>query len=202
MGWGQIQKMRIYKTSPEKRLAAKAFRESERGRTYIAAYEKSPERAASLERYRASPEYKEYRKRYNASPRGRAADRLRKKKYRATAHGKEMTRKYNQSAPRLKFLEGYYSSPAGKASRHRRHIKATFGLTVQQYEAMIEKQRGMCAICGAANANGKRLSVDHRHRDGKIRSLLCHSCNVMVGFSREKPENLRRAAEYLELHNV
>jgi hypothetical protein len=50
------------------------------------------------------------------------------------------------------------------------------GVTDEQYEAMLERQGGGCAICGATPKT-RRLHVDHEHRTGRVRGLLCHRCN-------------------------
>ena len=78
-----------------------------------------------------------------------------------------------------------------------------FNLTVKQYELMLKSQNGKCAICcqpETMKLNGKikRLSVDHCHRTGKVRGLLCNNCNTAIGKFNDDPELLRNAALYLE----
>lgn len=79
-------------------------------------------------------------------------------------------------------------------------LKRNYGISVEQYDAMHTAQGGLCAVCGGVNANGKRLAVDHDHKTGAIRQLLCLSCNLVVGHSRENPAILRAAAAYVERH--
>ena len=79
-----------------------------------------------------------------------------------------------------------------------------FGITLEQYDAMLEEQNGVCAICGNKNTvidnrTGKvrMLAVDHCHRSGHVRKLLCQQCNQGLGNFRDSPRLLRAAADYL-----
>jgi hypothetical protein len=74
-----------------------------------------------------------------------------------------------------------------------------YDLTVEGYEALVAEQGGVCAICGSPVPSGreKRLSVDHDHKTGKLRGLLCGGCNRGLENFRDNPGFLRRAAEYL-----
>lgn len=97
--------------------------------------------------------------------------------YRKTKKGKEATRradrKYHQSEKGKKVLQKYL-----KNSERKNRLKRTYGLTLKQYDKMIEDQGGVCAICGGINENGHRLAVDHNHETGKVRGLLCRKCNL------------------------
>jgi|HubBroStandDraft_1064217.scaffolds.fasta_scaffold00305_35 hypothetical protein len=84
----------------------------------------------------------------------------------------------------------------------------SYNLTVEQYKDMIEKQNNKCAICGNEETRRSRtsgkivtLSVDHCHDSNKVRSLLCHSCNVGLGAFKDSIELLDKAIEYLKKHN-
>jgi hypothetical protein len=78
-------------------------------------------------------------------------------------------------------------------------LKARYGITIDEYEERIAQQGGGCAICGSETAgNGNRnLHVDHCHKTGEVRGVLCHSCNVILGLAKDQPEILQRAALYL-----
>lgn len=87
----------------------------------------------------------------------------------------------------------------------RSDLKKSFGLTVERYQAMHDAQDGRCAICGQVETmerGGKVrwLAVDHDHKDGHVRELLCSGCNVGLGNFGDDPARLRAAAEYLERH--
>lgn len=78
-----------------------------------------------------------------------------------------------------------------------------YGLTVDDYEALLRGQGGVCAIClespqptAGPNRNGI-LFVDHCHDTGKVRGLLCQKCNTAIGYLRDDPEITARASAYL-----
>lgn len=87
-----------------------------------------------------------------------------------------------------------------KANWRKKNLKQ-FGLTLEQYGLMFESQGGGCAICGGINPNGRRLSVDHCHRTGRIRGLLCSTCNTMLGHARDDVALLRKAINYIQNSN-
>lgn len=77
-----------------------------------------------------------------------------------------------------------------------------YGLTEQDYQDMLTKQNGCCAICGVTEPTGKWkvFAVDHCHETGNVRELLCNECNRGMGLLRDSPDLLRKAAAYLEKH--
>lgn len=72
-----------------------------------------------------------------------------------------------------------------------------YGIGIEDYRAMLERQGGVCAICQIIKDENYSLVVDHCHTTGKVRGLLCNPCNRMLGFARDRRETLARAAEYL-----
>ena len=73
-----------------------------------------------------------------------------------------------------------------------------FGLSVADYNQMLSEQSGVCAICGQVPSGKRtRLAVDHDHETGKVRGLLCHGCNTMLGFARDSKTTLQSAINYL-----
>ena len=74
-----------------------------------------------------------------------------------------------------------------------------FGITPDQYENMMARQGGVCAICGMENEakNQFYLHIDHCHKTGKVRGLLCGKCNAMLGMARDSVQNLKSAIQYL-----
>lgn len=73
-------------------------------------------------------------------------------------------------------------------------LKHEYGLSEKDYAAMVELQSGACLIC---NSTPTLLYVDHDHETGKIRGLLCNTCNVGLGSFKDSPSLLKKAAEYL-----
>lgn len=81
------------------------------------------------------------------------------------------------------------------------HLLETYGLTEDEYQAILDAQRGCCAICGGARKYN--LQVDHCHRTEAVRGLLCKACNKgILRSARDNPETLRSAANYLENYPV
>jgi hypothetical protein len=76
-------------------------------------------------------------------------------------------------------------------------LKRNYGLSVEQYEAMHQRQGGVCAICKEECPIERVLSVDHCHTTGRVRGLLCSLCNKAIGLLKDSPERLRAAINYL-----
>lgn len=73
-----------------------------------------------------------------------------------------------------------------------------FGLSQEAFDGLLDKQGGVCAICNKVNWNGKGPHVDHDHITGKVRGILCHSCNVSLGLIKDDPNVARAMANYIE----
>lgn len=71
------------------------------------------------------------------------------------------------------------------------------GVTRQVFDDMIKNQLGKCAICGKILDSPKKSFIDHDHRSGVIRGILCPSCNTMIGLSNDNPDILSKAIKYL-----
>jgi hypothetical protein len=69
--------------------------------------------------------------------------------------------------------------------RREERLKQVYGLSLQDYEAMVAQQGGVCRICKTKPA--RPLFVDHSHASGRVRGLLCHPCNAALGFMRDDP---------------
>ena len=84
-------------------------------------------------------------------------------------------------------------------SAKRAQLKHHYGITLEQYEELLEEQDGKCKICGHEPQEGERaLDVDHCHDEGHIRGILCSSCNAGLGHFQDRPDLLLKAIEYLE----
>jgi hypothetical protein len=75
--------------------------------------------------------------------------------------------------------------------------KRLFGLTTDEYYALIASQNGVCAICKCAPEAPTKLGVDHNHKTGQVRGALCVTCNTGLGMFRDNPDLLHRAIFYL-----
>ncbi|MFI6684954.1 endonuclease VII domain-containing protein [Streptomyces sp. NPDC050485] len=105
--------------------------------------------------------------------------------------------------------EKFYTSTRGRvcascrkrsrsASSHEARVQATYGLGPGEYSTLLQKQGGKCAVC--RQTRQQRLSVDHCHKTGLVRGLLCRRCNnqLIAKGARDSPTILRNAASYLE----
>lgn len=93
----------------------------------------------------------------------------------------------------------------GRPGTHRGYqLKYLFGITMDDYETILDGQMGVCAICGGMETrkdnkgNICRLAVDHDHDNGSVRGILCNACNTGLGRFRDDPDLLRKATNYLE----
>lgn len=92
--------------------------------------------------------------------------------------------------------------------RRAKHLKEKYNMTLQDYSKLSEEQKGKCKICNKEETTIhnilrtiKPLTVDHCHTTGKVRGLLCDSCNRALGYFKDNPIALRKAADYLEATN-
>lgn len=83
--------------------------------------------------------------------------------------------------------------------KHGEWIFKTYGITAEQYWSLFRYQGGKCFICQRATGKRRRLSVDHDHKTGKVRGLLCNPCNRdVLGHLRDSVAALERAVTYLK----
>lgn len=95
-------------------------------------------------------------------------------------------------------VKAYAKSPRGRARHRRYQLARAYGITVNQYAAMVREQGGKCAICGD---EPKQFHVDHDHKTNEIRGLLCGNCNVGIGHFRDNPDLMTAAIKYLRRGN-
>jgi len=118
----------------------------------------------------------EYKKIYNASPENRKRRNKRLRKWTKLAKSKDARR----ALDRLK----------------------KYGLTQDAHAELLKNQNYKCAVCGATKENslGNVLHVDHCHKTGKVRGLLCDRCNKGLGMMRDSIVNIKSLVVYLEKH--
>lgn len=87
----------------------------------------------------------------------------------------------------------------GVSLRNRRaKLKKAFGMTIEQYDAILASQGFRCALCESDFPGGRgRFVVDHCHESGLVRGLLCNLCNVGLGALRDSPKLMAKAIKYL-----
>lgn len=93
-----------------------------------------------------------------------------------------------------------------KSTKYKRDwkLKNEYGITENEYQILFEIQNECCAICGSkssGNIKTNKLYIDHDHITGKVRGLLCNSCNNGLGKFKDNIEYLNSAVEYLKINN-
>lgn len=81
-------------------------------------------------------------------------------------------------------------------------LRQIYGITLAEYKILLETHNNRCAICDSPHADWGRnsLVVDHCHKTNKVRGLLCHPCNNMLGMAKDNPDTMRKGAAYVESH--
>jgi hypothetical protein len=112
---------------------------------------------------------------------------------------REAQKKYYQKnkAARIGYGKARYERVRGTV------LRSKYGIDLEDYSSMLAAQNGACAICGTATPDGRGrfFHVDHCHRSGKVRGLLCTKCNQGIGMFKENPETLLAAIRYVKQHN-
>lgn len=83
------------------------------------------------------------------------------------------------------------------------NLRRKYGITEEDYENMEAQQKGLCKLCGASEVIARKgrppkLSVDHCHKTGKVRGLLCFKCNTSIALIEARPEILDKIGDYLK----
>lgn len=113
-------------------------------------------------------------------------------------HNMNETRVWRNGTPYCSACEAERNErPGRKRNMRQRRLLRSYGITFEQYEAMLAYQEGKCAICHKEQRR-RRLAVDHCHKTKRVRKLLCDHCNHGLGKFSDDPVILRRAAAYLE----
>lgn len=115
---------------------------------------------------------------------------------RTTEKGRQKSREayLKSKATRRKLTEDDLQKKSDK------HIEKKYGLSPEAYTQMVLDQQNQCAICGTTNPGGqtvRKWHVDHDHKTGKVRGLLCFRCNIGLGYFLDDPDALTSAARYL-----
>jgi hypothetical protein len=90
-----------------------------------------------------------------------------------------------------------------KESSLKWHYKSKYGLTFEQRQALFDKQEGKCAVCNCdvhldGTKNATQAVIDHCHTSGKVRGVLCNTCNQGLGFFKDDVTVIQNAIKYLK----
>jgi hypothetical protein len=108
------------------------------------------------------------------------------------------TRKLKPPGPRCASCAKLERERASKR-KHELSVIRKYGLAPGEYDALYSYQQGRCYICRRAKGKTKRLAVDHDHKTGKVRGLLCGPCNrEVIGWARDDVSFFHRCVEYHE----
>lgn len=118
---------------------------------------------------------------------------------------KSCRKSYVASEPYKADRKTYYARLSKDKKKYYRRNQRTnnleriFGITHEEYERIHKEQNGLCAICGKSEIiDDKHLAVDHDHKTGKIRALLCTRCNLAVGRLEANMEYTNRLLGYIK----
>jgi len=140
---------------------------------YMRKYNKTFKRIQWKKRYRQTLKYKKYNNEYQ-------------KKYIKNGKGKKNHNKYNKSKK-------------GKAFIQKSFLKRTYNITIEEYKKIKTNQNNKCAICNI-DLYKEKSCIDHNHINGKVRGILCRSCNWGIGHLKDNIKIIQSAVDYLKKH--
>lgn len=97
----------------------------------------------------------------------------------------------------------HHAAPAAKAAARNRRLQRLYDLSIEEFDKLLASQDGVCAICklpegGKVKGNNSGWHVDHDHNTGRVRGVLCPTCNNMLGYAKDNPATLQAGIEYLK----
>jgi hypothetical protein len=100
--------------------------------------------------------------------------------------------------PHRAAARAWHANHPAKAKIRRRswNLMTKYGMTVEQFDAMLLAQGSACAACGTRDHNGVNWHVDHSHDTGVVRGILCHPCNTALGLLNEDADRMLALAAY------
>lgn len=113
-----------------------------------------------------------------------------------SVRGRKQTEEHKKNAV---VARGFTFTPKEKRAEYRYfyEILRKYKMTKQQYEDLLSAQKNVCEICKKTNKENRRLAVDHCHKNGNVRGLLCRECNTALGLVNDDIETLQAMINYL-----
>ena len=114
-------------------------------------------------------------------------------------------RERRNASARGKYRRDKYTKPDSQRLKSLRHQCKLFGIDIHEFNRMFEEQQGLCAVCKRPEqrmykGKVKRIAIDHCHKSGKARELLCADCNTALGLLEDNIGRLQSCIEYLQKH--
>jgi Recombination endonuclease VII len=130
-------------------------------------------------------------------------------KYQSPERDKQRLQRWRQNNPDK--YQAQWDRGNKKRKRHyennrdeyrNRNLLKNYGISLEQYNQILKSQNGKCAICKKPEltTNKRNLAVDHNHKTGRVRGLLCKGCNVGLGEFNENINTLKLAIQYLQVN--
>lgn len=194
--------------TPEARARKAAYRKAyhvahreedvARNKAYYTAHR--DEIRARVKGHKATPEARARKAAKATTPEARARRAAYDKTHRESRRAANQVRYYAHLEEARAYGRAYYAAHKEKLSAAQKifRLQAKYGLSPMARDALLEKQGGVCAVCGTARWNGSGPHVDHDHATGKVRGILCSTCNTALGMIKDDPGIARAMADYLE----
>lgn len=115
-------------------------------------------------------------------------------------HNRIVTKTDKSKEQHRTYARKWYRTEKGLRAQKDSHLKSTYGITYADKMLMLEQQGNRCPICHTSNPGKRGWVVDHCHRFGKIRAILCDTCNKMLGFAKDHPITMLAGMQYLIKH--
>lgn len=124
------------------------------------------------------------------------------KLYRARDPEKRKKQKRAEYHRNKKVYQEWGRTPFGRRSRKSSDLKKMYGITLDFWERMFELQDKRCAICKSLEPGGVNWHTDHDHTTNKVRGILCHHCNLLLGNARDNISVLEESIMYLKRQGI
>lgn len=82
--------------------------------------------------------------------------------------------------------------------KRKAHVKAKYGVSLEWIDEQLEQQDNKCTLCDTQLHKGKNIAIDHCHKTGIVRGIICRPCNSAMGMFNDNPALIERAIEYLK----
>jgi len=143
--------------------------------------------------------YKEYQNNYTKTRRNTEERKKYMTEYRSKPENLLRKRKNAQKPENKLKVKNNRDTPEFKQAYRNKIYFQKYGITLDNYNIMLEEQNFCCKICKRNESEFiKKLAVDHCHNTGKVRGLLCNDCNLGIAYLKDSTINLENAIEYLK----